>query len=321
MDEHILFMRGNKVIKKFEEIVEAAQAKGPKTLAVAVAQDHEVLLAVNKAKDLGIADAILLGDAKEIRQMALANHIDIDKFKIIDQKDNVEACRMAVQLVAKGEAHIVMKGLVDSATILRAVVDKEFGLRTNNVLSHVAVADIDGYDRLFYITDAAMNIEPDLQTKKQIIENALQVANALGNAYPKVACICAVEKVNPKMKATLDAAELVKMNEAGELTDCMVAGPLALDNAVSPEAAKHKGITNPVAGNADILVVPFIEAGNVMYKSIVFFARGKIAGIIVGAKAPIIVTSRADSDIAKLNSIAIGVLMASKSEEKNISER
>lgn len=300
------------MIKKFEEIIKTAQEKGPKTIAVAVAQDLEVLLAVKSANDLGIADAILVGNEAQIRRIAQENHLDIAKFKIVDLKDNSEACRCAVHLVSKGEAQIVMKGLVDTSIILKAVLDKEIGLRTNNVLSHVAVADIAGYDRLFYITDAAMNIEPDLVAKKQIIENALQVANALGNDNPKVACVCAVEKVNPKMKATLDAAELVKMNEAGEITGCMVAGPLAFDNAVSIEAAKHKGIVNPVAGNAEILLMPFIEAGNMLYKSIVFFAKGKMAGIVVGAKAPIVLTSRADSDIAKLNSIAIGVLMASK---------
>ncbi|CVK21238.1 phosphate butyryltransferase [Sporomusa sphaeroides] len=304
------------MITRFEEIVKISQLKGPKTIAVAVAQDCEVLLAVNSARELGIAAAILVGNETEIRQIAQDNHIAIDKFKIIDQKNSIEACRTAVRLVAQGEAQIVMKGLVDTAVILKAVLDKEFGLRTENVLSHVAVAGVTGYDRLFYITDAAMNIEPDVAVKKQIIQNAVQVANALGNDNPKVACICAVEKVNTKMKATLEAEALVKMNQAGELTGCLVAGPLALDNAVSPEAAKHKGITQPVAGNADILLMPFIEAGNVLYKSIVFFARGQIAGIIVGAKAPIVLTSRADSDIVKLNSIAIGVLMASKSEEE-----
>ncbi|WP_371380957.1 phosphate butyryltransferase [Sporomusa aerivorans] len=300
------------MIKKFEEIVKTAQSRGPKTIAVAVAQDYDVLIAVDNAKKLVLADAILVGDEEEIRRIAHESSIDIDKFKIVDQKDTVEACRTAVQLVAEGKAQLVMKGLVDTAVILKAVLDKDFGLRTENVLSHVAVADVAGYDRLFYITDAAMNIEPDLATKKQIIENAVQVANALGNDNPKVACICAVEKVNAKMQATLDAEKLAKMNQAGELTGCVVAGPFALDNAVSTEAAKHKGITNPVAGNADVLLMPFIEAGNVLYKSIVFFARGKIAGIVVGAKAPIVLTSRADSDLTKLNSIAIGVLMASK---------
>ena len=289
------------MIKQFEDIVKTAQEKGPKTIAVAVAQDLEVLLAVQAAKDLGIADAILVGNEAEIRRIAQEHQIDIDTCVLVNQTDNVQACRTAVQLVKEGKAQIVMKGLIDTAVLLKAVLDKEAGLRTDNVLSHVAVADVDGYDRLFLITDAAMNIAPDLRAKKQIIENALQVANALGNDNPKVACVCAVEKVNDKMQVTLDAAELVKMNETGELSGCVVAGPFALDNAVSVEAAKHKGITNPVAGHADILLMPFIEAGNVLYKAIVFFAKGKIAGIVVGAKAPIVLTSRADSDIAKLN--------------------
>lgn len=296
----------------FAEIMQTARQKGPKTIAVAAAHDLEVLLAVKNARDLGLAEAILVGDASRIRQIAQANQLDLTGVVIIDQADAVQACRTAVQLVSEGKAQILMKGLVDTAVILKAVLDKEIGLRTENVLSHVAVAEIAGYDRLFYITDAAMNIEPDLITKKQIIENSIQVANALGKDHPKVACICAVEKVNAKMKATVDAAALVKMNESGELGGCLVAGPLALDNAVSLEAAQHKGITNPVAGNADILVMPFIEPGNMLYKSIVFFAKGKLAGIVVGAKAPIVLTSRADSDEAKLNSIAIGVLMASK---------
>jgi phosphate butyryltransferase len=302
------------MIKKFPEIIKTAREKGPKTIAVAVAQDLDVLLAVKNAKELGIADAILVGDSALIRQIAQENQIAIEPFQLIDIKDNAEACRTAVKLVAQGEAQVVMKGLIDTSVLLKAVLDKELGLRTENVLSHVAVADAGDYDRLFYITDAAMNIAPDLTAKKQIIENAVKVANALGNANPKVACVCAVEKVNPKMQATLDAAELVRMNQADELTGCVVAGPFALDNAVSIEAAKHKRITDPVAGNADILLMPCIEAGNILYKSIVFFAKGKIAGIVVGAKAPIVLTSRADSDIAKLNSIAIGVLLASKHE-------
>ncbi|QDR79829.1 phosphate butyryltransferase [Sporomusa termitida] len=298
------------MIKNFAEIIQAAQAKGPKTIAVAVAQDAEVLLAVQQAQALGIADAILVGNAAQIRQIARERHIGIERFTIVDQADNTAACQTAVQLVARGEAQVVMKGLVETAVILKAVLHKETGLRTDNVLSHVAVAEISGYDRLFYITDAAMNIDPDVLIKKQIIDNAVQVARALGNDQPKVACVCAVEKTNAKMQATLDAAALVTMNENGELKGCTVAGPLALDNAVSVTAARHKGIVNPVAGQADILLMPFIEAGNMLYKSIVFFARGKIAGIVVGAKAPVVLTSRADSDIAKLNSIAIGILMA-----------
>ncbi len=306
------------IIRKFEEIIQYAQKKGPKTIAVAVAQDLEVLLAVKNARELGLADAILVGNEAEIRRLARANGIEISSFKIVDQTDNVQACRTAVQLVSRGEAQVVMKGLVDTSVILKAVLDKEIGLRTGSILSHVVVAAVPGYDKLFYITDAAVNIEPDVLTKKKIIENALQVTGALGNENPKVACVCAVEKTNDKMRATLAAAELVKLNQAGELKGCVVAGPLALDNAVSVEAARHKGISNPVAGHADILLMPFIEAGNMLYKSIVFFAGGQIAGIIVGAKAPVVLTSRADSDVSKLNSIALGILLACKYEERNL---
>lgn len=300
------------MIKAFDEIIKMAQEKGPKTVAVAVSQDLEVLMAVRQAKDLKIADVILVGDQEKTREIAEKNNISLEGFELIECRDNVEAARKAVELVSSGEAHVVMKGLTDTSVVLKAVLDEKIGLRTGNVLSHVAVFDIAGYDRLFYVTDAAMNLAPDLQAKKQIIENAVQVANALGNDNPKVACVCAVEKINPKMQATVDAAALVKMNESGELKGCVVGGPFGLDNAISEEAAKHKGIVHPVAGLADILLMHVIEAGNAMYKSMVFFARGKNAGIIVGAKAPIVLTSRADSDITKLNSIAIGVLMASK---------
>ncbi|MEA4961567.1 phosphate butyryltransferase [Lutispora sp.] len=298
------------MIKAFDEIVKSAKKKGPKTLAVAVAQDAEVLTAVNTAKDLGIAEAILVGDKEEILKAAGNCGVELAKFEIIDEKDKTEACRKAVSLIAEGKAHIVMKGLVDTAIILKAVLAEEAGLRTGNVLSHVAVFEVNGFDRLFIVTDAAMNIAPNLEQKKQIIENAVKVAHAMGNEEPKVAVLAAVEKVNPKMQATLDADALTEMNRKGEIRGCQIAGPFALDNAVSIEAAKHKGIDHPVAGHADILMVPQIEAGNMLYKSMVFFARAQNAGIIVGAKVPIVLTSRADSDIAKLNSIAIGVLMS-----------
>lgn len=299
------------MIKAFDEIIRVAKGKGPKTLAVAVAQDAEVLSAIEAAKDLGIADAILVGDKDEIIKASEESGVDISKFNIIDEKDKIEACKKAVSLISEGKAHIVMKGLVDTSIILKAILDEKAGLRTGNVLSHVAVFDVEGYDRLLYVTDAAMNIAPNLEQKKQIIQNVVKVAHALGNPEPKVALLAAVEKVNPKMQATLDADALVNMNKSGEITGCILGGPFALDNAVSAEAAKHKGINHPVAGSADILMVPVIEAGNMLYKSMVFFARAKNAGILVGAKVPVVLTSRADSDIAKLNSIAIGVLMAS----------
>ena len=299
-------------MKNFQQILNSAKERGPKTIAVAVAQDLEVLMAVSQAKDLGIADAILVGDGEQIAEIAQAIKIDLSQYQIIDIKDIHEASRKAVSLVSEGKAHMVMKGLVDTSVVLKAVLDPEIGLRTGKALSHTAVFEVPGYDRFIFVTDAAMNIAPDLQTKKQIIENAVQVAHALDIEIPKVAVVCAKEKVDPKMPPTVDAKQLEEMNQQGDITGCIVGGPFGLDNAVSEEAASHKGIEHPVAGKADILLVPNIEAGNVLYKSMVFFSNTKNAGVIVGAKAPIVLTSRADSDETKLNSIALAVLMAVK---------
>ncbi len=299
-------------MKDFDGIIKTARERGPKTMAVAAAQDEEVLSAVNMAGKLGIANSILIGNKDEIFKVSKDCGIDINKCEVLDVKDKNEACRKAVELVSGGKAHVLMKGLVDTSMVLKAVLDEKIGLRTGNVLSHLAVFTVAGYDRLLYVTDAAMNLAPNLLQKKQIIQNAVQVANALGNNNPKVAILAAVEKVNPKMQATVDAAELVKMNESGEIKGCTLGGPFALDIAISGEAARHKGLTHPVAGNAEILMVPYIEAGNILYKSMVYFAGAKSAGIIVGARAPVVLNSRSDSDEAKLNSIAVATLMADR---------
>lgn len=299
-------------MRSFNDVIRYAKERGPKTISVACSQDKEVLIAVDMAKKEGIANAILVGDIEKTNTIANELNIDLSGYDLIDEKDLTQASLKAVSLVSEGKADMVMKGLVDTSIILKAVLDKEVGLRTGKVLSHVAVFDVNGYDRLFFITDAAMNLAPDLQTKKQIIENACIVAHALDIEEPKVAAICAKEKVNPKMPDTVDAKELEDMCKNGEIKGCIVGGPFALDNAVSEEAAKHKGMDNPIAGKADILLAPDIEAGNILYKSLVFFAESKNAGVIVGAKAPIILTSRADSEETKLNSIALGVLMAAK---------
>lgn len=299
-------------MRSFNDVIRYAKERGPKTISVACSQDKEVLIAVDMAKKEGIANAILVGDIEKTNTIANELNIDLSGYDLIDEKDLTQASLKAVSLVSEGKADMVMKGLVDTSIILKAVLDKEVGLRTGKVLSHVAVFDVNGYDRLFFITDAAMNLAPDLQTKKQIIENACIVAHALDIEKPKVASICAKEKVNPKMPDTVDAKELEDMCKNGEIKGCIVGGPFALDNAVSEEAAKHKGMDNPIAGKADILLAPDIEAGNILYKSLVFFAESKNAGVIVGAKAPIILTSRADSEETKLNSIALGVLMAAK---------
>ena len=299
-------------MNSFEQIIRFAKERGPKTISVACCQDKEVLVAVEEARQKKIANAILVGDIEKTKEIANDISVDLENYQLIDIKDLSEACLKAVELVSQGKADMVMKGLVDTSIILKSVLNKDIGLRTGNVLSHVAVFDIEGYDRLLFITDAAMNLSPDVSIKKQIIENACKVAYSLDIEEPKVAVICAKEKVNPKMQDTIDAKELEQMWERGEIKGCIVGGPFGLDNAVSIEAAQHKGIDHQVAGKADILLAPDIEAGNILYKSLVFFSNSKNAGVIVGAKAPIILTSRADSEETKLNSIALGVLMAAK---------
>ena len=299
-------------MRNIDDIIKFAKERGPKTISVACCQDEDVLIAVENGRKEHIVNAILIGDIDKTKKIAKNLNINLDNYELIDIKDMSEACLKAVELVSNGKADMVMKGLVDTSIILKAVLNKEVGLRTGNILSHVAVFDIEGYDRLFFITDAAMNLAPDVNGKKQIIENACSVARALDIEEPKVALICAKENVNPKMKDTVEAKELEDMYLRGEIKNCIVGGPFALDNAISEEAAKHKGMNHPVAGKADILVVPDIEAGNVLYKSITYFAKCENAGLIVGAKAPIILTSRADSDKTKLNSIALGVLASTK---------
>ena len=299
------------MIHSFQELVDSVKNAG-RRIAVAVAQDAEVLIAVRKAADLGIVKPILVGEEAGIRSIAGDLSISLEGMEIIDEPDKVEACRKAVKLVHDGDADVVMKGIVDTSVILKAVLDKDIGLRESPVLSHVALFGVEGFDRLLYITDAAMCIAPDVEQKAHIINNSVKVAHALGNENPIVTCLCAVEKVNPKMQATLDAAELVERNKRGDIAGCTVCGPLALDNAVSEEAAKHKGITDPSAGKADILLVPYIEAGNIFYKSLTYLAKAQNAGMIVGAKAPVVVTSRADSDETKLNSIALAIAVAAK---------
>lgn len=299
------------MIKNFDELLELAVKKGPKRISVACAQDDDVLRAIKVAYDKGIVNGYLIGNEAEIRSIATEISLDLSGFEVINILDLAEASLKAVELVSSGKADLVMKGLVDTGIILKAVLNKEIGLRTGNVLSHVAVFDVPTYHKILMVTDAAMNIAPDLNAKKQIIENTLFVTRALNIEMPNVGVIAAKEKVTESMIATVDAGELVKMNKEGLITGCVVGGPFALDNAVSKEAAEIKGIKDPMAGDVDVLLCPTIEAGNVLYKALNFLANAKSAGIIVGAKAPIVLTSRADSDDSKLNSIALGVLMAS----------
>lgn len=296
--------------KDFDSLFKLAQEKGPKKIAVAAAQDEDVLGAVKIAYEKGIATPILVGDREAIERIAKNMNFDLSSIMVIDEKDGSLAARKATELVSSGVADVLMKGLIDTSVIMKQVLDSEIGLRTGNVISHVAVFDVPTYHKVFIVTDAAMIIAPDLNQKKQIIENAVELAHSLDIKEPKVAVLAAKEKVSEKMEATVHAAKLAEMNKQGEITGCIVDGPFALDNAVSKESAKIKGITSEVAGDADILLAPDIEAGNVLYKALSFLANAKSAGLIVGTKRPIVLTSRADNEEAKLNSIVLATLMA-----------
>lgn len=297
------------MIKTINDLILKAKEIETKTLVVACAADEHVLEAVEMARQENIIYPILVGNKNAILEIFKSHSIDENNYEIIDETDKPTACLEAVKLVSSNEGYYLMKGLVDTSIILKAALNKEIGLRTQNRISHVSVMEVPTHDRLIYMTDGAMNIAPNLDEKRQIIENSVKIAHAVGNKDPKVGIICAVEKVNPQMEATLHAAELVKMNNEGIIKDCKVGGPFAIDNAISVEAAKHKGITDPIAGNIDILVMPRIESGNVFYKTMMFLAGAKSASVIAGAKKPIVLTSRADSKESKFYSIALGALV------------
>ncbi|MES5892547.1 phosphate butyryltransferase [Bacillus cereus group sp. RP43] len=298
---------------KLEHLIDQAAGQPKKTVAVAVAEDHEVIEAVAKAIKLQLAQFRLYGNQEKIIGMLQEHGLQTSEhIEVIAAASSAEAAELSVKSVRNGEADVLMKGNIPTANILKAVLNKEWGLRKGSVLSHVAAFEVPNYDRLIFVTDAAMNIAPDVTQKAAIIQNTVEVARAIGIDLPKVAPIAAVEVVNPAMQATIDAAMLTQMNRRGQIKNCVVDGPLALDNAVSQIAAEHKGIVSDVAGKADILLVPTIEAGNVLYKSLVYFANAKVGAMIAGAKAPIVLTSRADSAETKVYSLALAVATASK---------
>ncbi|MGE7631448.1 phosphate butyryltransferase [Bacillus paramycoides] len=298
---------------KLEHLIDQAAGQPKKTVAVAVAEDHEVIEAVAKAIKLQLAQFRLYGNQEKIMGMLQEHGLQTSEhIEVIAAESSVEAAELSVKAVRNGEADVLMKGNIPTANILKAVLNKEWGLRKGSVLSHVAAFEVPNYNRLIFVTDAAMNIAPDVTQKAAITQNTVEVARAIGIELPKVAPIAAVEVVNPAMQATIDAAMLTQMNRRGQIKNCIVDGPLALDNAVSQIAAEHKGIVSDVAGKADILLVPTIEAGNVLYKSLVYFADAKVGAMIAGAKAPIVLTSRADSAETKVYSLALAVATASK---------
>lgn len=304
-------------MNRISEIIEKAKTLGRRRLAVASAQEAAVLEAVADAHREGIAEPILVGEPGAIaRAAAEANKgsgVDISSFRIVEEPSLAGAAARAVALVRSGEAEFLMKGIIDTSLLLRVALNKETGLNAGRLASHVAVIEVPTYHKLLIVTDAALNIAPDLSAFVDIIDSAVAVANALEVKTPKVALLAAVEKVNPeKMPCTVTASVLTQMNRRGQIKNCIVDGPLALDNAISAESARIKKIQSDVAGDADILVVPDIEAGNILYKCLLDLAGAKGAAVIMGASVPMVLTSRADSAETKLASIALASLLGDK---------
>lgn len=296
-------------MKSMDDILAAAKAGGRKRIAVAAAQESSALEAALDARAAGIAEPIFIGDLAAIRAIASEIGANLEGIRMMEEKDYAGAAAKAVALVRSGEADILMKGVLDTSILLKAALNKESGLNAGRLTSHVAVIESPHYHKLFIVTDAAINIAPDLQGKLDIIANAVQTSKALGVARPKVALLAAVEKVNPdKMPCTADAAIITQMQRRNQVKDCIVDGPLALDNAISAGSARIKKIVSEVAGDADILVAPDIEAGNILYKALVDLGGAKGAAIVAGAAKPIVLTSRSDSRETKLASIALAAL-------------
>lgn len=297
------------MLRSFQEVLTKAAQFGRIIVSVAVAQDKDVLQAIKAAQAAGLAQAILVGDAEEIKPMIAEVGLSTET-PIVHEPDINKAALAAVSLVHKGEAQVLMKGLLNSSDFLRAVLNHKDGLRTGRLLSHMSAFEIPGEEKLVFHTDAGMNIAPSLEEKKSILINAMLSLKALGIENPKVAVLTANEVVNPKMPATVDAKALADMGVQGKLPPGIVEGPIAMDVAVNPEAAIHKGLTSRVSGQVDLFLMPNIETGNALGKALIYYAKAKMAGIVLGATHPIIMTSRAETAEGKLNSIALACLMA-----------
>lgn len=293
------------MIKHLSQLVDLAKNKRKRKVAVAAAGDHHVLEAVQNACLEGIIEPILIGDSEIIKKICAELKFDLEGIKIIDEKDNYKACLTATRIIGEGDADILMKGLVSSGVLLKAVLNKEYGLRKGSILSHVALFESPYYHKLLGVSDAAMNVNPDLHEKIAIIENAVEMFHGIGNMNPKVAIVGSVETVNPKMEATMHAATISMMNYRKQITGCIIDGPLAIDGAVSLKASQLKNITSEVAGDVDLIVTPDINSGNILYKSLAFLGGATSAALIMGAKAPIVLTSRGDTERTKFLSIAL----------------
>lgn len=300
------------MVTSIRELHEQARLGLPRTIAVAWPHDEDVLLSLDRAAANGLVHPLLAGRRRVIEELCRRLNLRELNADFIECESDAEAVEAAVRAVRSGQAQMLMKGLVSTSLFLKGLLNKEWGLRQRGLLSHVAAFECYDPERLVLLTDVAMNIAPDLAAKAQIVENAVEFAHRLGIERPRVAALAAVETVSSDMPATLDAAALAKMADRGQLKGCVVDGPLALDNALSMEAARHKGINSPVAGCADVLLVPDIEAGNVLYKALGLLTTRGLAAVILGASAPVVLTSRADSDETKFNSIALAAAVSER---------
>jgi phosphate butyryltransferase len=297
------------MFKKLSDLEQFVKSKKTvKKLVLAVCQDAHSLDAVSKAYDEGIIMPILVGDRQKTESIIREQGYNFKGAHFIDEPDPQQCVNIAVKMVHQQEADILMKGKVSTPILLKGVLNKEWGLRTGRLLSHFALFEVETYHKLLAITDVALNIAPDLKDKIAIVNNSVEYLNKIGIAKPKVAVLGAIEMVNENMQATLDAALLSKMNQRDQIVNCIIDGPLALDNAVSFESAKHKNIKSEVAGDTDLLLMPDIEVGNVLYKTLIFFAQAKVASVVLGAKTPIVLTSRSDSQESKYYSILLATL-------------
>ena len=298
------------MFRNLDDLVEAAIALGPARIAVAAGHDPDVIESLQLAREMGLADAVLVGDRKKIEPTAAAAGLRLGPGQLIHQPDESAAALQAIGLVREGAADLLMKGKINTSVLIRAVLNREKGLRTGRQLSQVIVFQVPGIDRLMIMTDAAINLAPELAQKAEICRNAIHVAHALGIEEPNVALLCALEFVNPAMPATVDAAALTMMNRRGQLKGAYLEGPIALDVPMSRFAADRKGIETPLVENTDIFIAPDIEAANILYRAILYMAGGESGGIVVGAKVPLILLSRAETPETKIRSIAIGRLVA-----------
>jgi phosphate butyryltransferase len=298
------------MIKNFKELLSSVKDKKRKVLAIAGAEGEEIIEAVKKATEEDIISPILIGDPDKIKSLCKKLNFDSNRLEILGEKEPQNIASLAVELVKQKRADMLMKGKVDTPTLLKAVLDKEKGLKGGKLLSHAAIVEVEKYPKLMLVTDGGINISPDITKKIEILKNAIEVAKKLGIEKPKAACLAAVELVNPDMPETIDASIISKMAERDEIKDVIADGPIALDVAIDSASAKTKGIISPVSGDTDIFLCPNISSGNIFVKALIYLADARAAGIVVGAGAPIVLLSRSDSAEIKLLSIALGAAIS-----------